>query len=178
MGRSRYRAIASYPHFITCSITEWMPIFSKPELVAIAFKSLSFLQDQRRLILHGYVFMENHCHLIVSGERLTKDVGYFKSFTARSIVDWLKQHQPHGYWLKQLERAKARHKTQQRYQVWQEGCHPQGITSAAMLQQKLDYIHNNPVKRGYVDDPAHWRYSSYRNYMGQGGVLTVTILEV
>ncbi|MFG6096425.1 hypothetical protein SPB21_14290 [Leptothoe sp. ISB3NOV94-8A] len=48
------------------------------------------------------------------------------------------------------------------------------ICSDEMLRQKLDYIHNNPVKRGYVDNPAHWRYSSYRNYLGEPGLLSIT----
>ncbi|WP_298917869.1 hypothetical protein [uncultured Nostoc sp.] len=47
-----------------------------------------------------------------------------------------------------------------------------------MLRQKLDYIHNNPVRRGYVDDPAHWRYSSCRNYIGQLGLLQVELIDV
>jgi steroid 5-alpha reductase family enzyme len=51
------------------------------------------------------------------------------------------------------------------------------IASEAMLRQKVEYIHQNPVKRGYVDDPAHWRYSSYRNYLGEAGLLPVTMLH-
>ncbi len=42
-----------------------------------------------------------------------------------------------------------------------------------MMRQKLDYIHYNPVRRGYVDDPVHWRYSSARNYAGLPGLLPV-----
>jgi putative transposase len=45
-----------------------------------------------------------------------------------------------------------------------------------MLNQKLDYIHYNPVRCGYVEDPAHWRYSSYSNYYGQEGLLPIEIL--
>ena len=48
------------------------------------------------------------------------------------------------------------------------------IQNDEMMRQKLDYIHLNPVKRGFVDDPAHWRYSSARNYAGQEGVIPVT----
>jgi len=40
-----------------------------------------------------------------------------------------------------------------------------------MMLQKLEYIHNNPVARGYVDDPVHWRYSSARNYARQEGLI-------
>ena len=42
-----------------------------------------------------------------------------------------------------------------------------------MLVQKLEYIHGNPVRRGYVDDPVHWRYSSARNYAGLEGLIEV-----
>ncbi|MEM7773314.1 MAG: transposase [Cyanobacteria bacterium P01_A01_bin.37] len=177
MGRSHYRAIRNQPHFLTCTTVEWMPIFSKPELVAILFNSINFLQHHQRLTLYSYVVMENHCHFIASAENLTREIGCFKSFTARSIVDWLKDNQPKSYWLAQFKQAKRDHKTKQEYQVWQEGCHPQVILSSEMLHQTLEYIHNNPVKRGYVDDPAHWRYSSYRNYLGDEGVLAVTLLD-
>ena len=91
-------------------------------------------------------------------------------------MDWLQENRPKSYWLQRMETAKLRHKIGQRYQLWQEGSHPQLIGSEAMLRQKLEYIHNNPVVRGYVDDPAHWRYSSYRNYAGEAGVLPVTLL--
>ena len=45
--------------------------------------------------------------------------------------------------------------------------------AVSILRQKLDYIHLNPVKRGYVDEPCHWRYSSARNYDGRPGVMEV-----
>jgi putative transposase len=75
--------------------------------------------------------------------------------------------------LEQLRYFKLRHKVDQRYQLWQEGSHPKEIGSDEMLVQKLEYAHNNPVKRGYVDDPLHWRYSSARNYARQRGLIDV-----
>jgi len=44
-----------------------------------------------------------------------------------------------------------------------------------MIEQKIAYIHDNPVKRGYVDDPRHWRYSSARNYAGESGLIEVAV---
>ncbi|WP_415228798.1 hypothetical protein [Psychromonas sp.] len=43
---------------------------------------------------------------------------------------------------------------------------PELIQNEAMMLQKIEYIHHNPVKRGYVDQAVHWRYSSARNYEG------------
>ena len=59
------------------------------------------------------------------------------------------------------------------YQVWQEGSHPQEIYGEKMLIQKIEYIHNNPVRRGYVDEAGYWRYSSARTYEGMEGLLEV-----
>jgi REP element-mobilizing transposase RayT len=152
-------------------------MFGKVEFAEIIFNSLNFLQRQQRLKLYGYVIMENHLHLIASAASLSKEIGDFKSFTARCIIDLLKKNNS-NYILNQFEFYKLKHKTKQEYQVWQEGFHPQAILDEEMFKQKLDYIHNNPVKRGYIDDPAHWRYSSYRNYMGQPGLLEVELIDL
>ena len=176
MGRSRYQVIGIQPHFLTCTVVNWMPLFSKVEFTEIIFNSLNFLQRQQRLKLYGYVIMENHLHLIASATSLSKEIGNFKSFTARCIIDLLQKNSS-NYILNQFEFYKLKHKTKQEYQVWQEGFHPQVILNEEMFIQKLDYIHNNPVKRGYIDDPVHWRYSSYRNYMGQPGLLEVELID-
>ncbi len=64
--------------------------------------------------------------------------------------------------LQELQYYKLKHRTDQQHQLWQEGSHPEMIETEAMMWQKIEYIHNNPVRRGYVDDPIHWRYSSAR----------------
>ena len=58
-------------------------------------------------------------------------------------------------------------------QSWEEGYQPKLIQSDAMMINKINYIHNNPVKRGYVDEAMHWRYSSARDYEGIGGLIAV-----
>ena len=96
----------------------------------------------------------------------------FKSYTAKRILELLEQKGAKTL-LKQLAAHKLRHKTESTYQVWQEGNHPEQIQGNEMMWQKLEYMHNNPVNRGYVDDPVHWRYSSARNYAGQAGLVEV-----
>jgi hypothetical protein len=96
----------------------------------------------------------------------------FKSFTARRIIDQLESRQ-RGAPLRAFRRFKARHKGDRDFQVWQEGSHPKAIQSDEMMRQKLEYIHFNPFKRGYVDDPIHWRYSSARNYAGLAALMPV-----
>ena len=175
MGRSRYHFLNHQPHFITCTTINWLPLFSDPELAQIILDSLNFLQDHQRLSLHGYVIMENHLHLLASAHDLSAQIAAFKSFTARSLIDRLKQRQQ-NIWLTQLIAGKRLHKTTQTHQLWQEGSHPQALFNEVAFRQKLDYIHDNPVRRGYVDAPAHWRYSSSRNYLSLPGLLEMDVL--
>jgi len=67
---------------------------------------------------------------------------------------------------------KANHK-EKIYQVWEEGYKPKLIQDNKTMIQKINYIHQNPVKRGYVDEAQHWRYSSARDYVGVDGLIDV-----
>ena len=160
MGRSRYRfGESAFPHFLTCTVVGWLPVFTRPETVQIVLDSWKFLQDHNRMVLLGYVILENHIHFIASAENLAKEVGDFKSVTARRIIDYLSERHVQTL-LDGLEYHKVPHKRDRCFQLWQEGSQPKLIDTEAMLRQKLEYIHNNPVQRGYVSDPTHWRYSS------------------
>ncbi|MEN6450897.1 MAG: transposase [Thermoguttaceae bacterium] len=174
MTRTRYKIYDTvFPHFLTCTVVGWLPVFTRRETVEIILDSRRFLQQNGRLILYGYVILENHLHLIASADELARQIAEFKSFTARAIIELLEARKV-GLILRQLERLKAKHKDDRTHQFWQEGSHPQQIDCDEMVWQKLEYIHNNPVVRGYVDDPLHWRYSSARNYAGQAGLVPVT----
>jgi hypothetical protein len=75
--------------------------------------------------------------------------------------------------LQELSFYKQRHKAEQAHQLWPEGSHPQQLSMDNMVWQELAYMHNKPLRRGYVDEPIHWRYSSARNYVGLPGLLDV-----
>src|SRR5204863_9195609 len=96
----------------------------------------------------------------------------FKMYSARAIIELLESHGAEVL-LRQLRAQKLRHKIKSEYQVWQEGSQPKQIQNDDMMRQKLEYMHNNPVQRGYVDEPVHWRHSSARNYAGQPGLFPV-----
>jgi putative transposase len=173
MTRSRYRIFEhEYPYFMTWTIVGWLPVFTRQETVEIILDSWRFLQRERSFRLFGYVVLENHLHLIASAPELEKVIKDSKSFTARRIVDLLERRAAKVL-LKQLRFHKLPHKTESDYQMWQEANHPEQIQRDTMMWQKIQYMHNNPVERGYVDDPLHWRYSSARNYAGQPGLIDV-----
>ncbi len=173
MARDRYKVkLDQQPHFVTCTIVNWLPVFTRPQTVDIVLDSLRHLQSNDALTIFGFVIMENHTHFIVSSGLLSNTIGRFKSFTARKIIDLLRDKGEKGI-LWQLSYAKLPHKVDREYQLWQEGSHPVLIQGEDMMRQRLEYMHNNPVRRGYVDDPVHWRYSSARNYAGREGLLEV-----
>jgi putative transposase len=172
MGRSRYKfKDRSAPHFMTCTVLRWIPVFTRPETVNIVLDSCRYLMNEG-FRLYAFVILENHLHLIAQSEKLDRDMMRFKSYTARQIIDYLELNNVRMI-LDQLALYKKAHKSDSRYQFWQEGVHPELISSDEMMRTKVEYIHNNPVVRGYVDRPEHWRYSSARNYIGEQGLLDV-----
>jgi putative transposase len=173
MARSRY-AITEIekPHFLTCTIVEWLPLFTRPALVDIVLNTWRFQQANQGLKLFGYVVLENHLHYLAQSPNLAKSVAGFKSFTARNIINHLEDARAEST-LKRLRFAKRGHKLDRVYQVWQEGAHAELVYSESVMRQKLDYIHHNSVKRGYVDLGEHWRYSSAGDYQGQPGLLEI-----
>lgn len=173
MGRSRYLITEpDRPHFLTCTVLEWLPVFIKPEAVQVILNSWKFLRLDSGLQLYGYVILENHLHCIAHSTDLSRDIRRFRSYTARQIIDHLQTAKAFGL-LSRLKSAKKIHKSDREYQLWQERVHAELIMSDDMMRQKLEYIHSNPIQRGYVDLPEHWRYSSARNYAGDEGLIEI-----
>ncbi len=157
---------------MTCTVVEWLAVFTRPETVQILLDCWSYQREHAGLRLYGYVVLENHLHFIAQAQNLNKCVSSFKSFSARQIIDYLQVHHADRV-LDQLRVAKREHKADREYQFWQEGVHPELVFNEEMMREKLDYIHANPVKRGYVDLPEHWRYSSASHYIGLAGLIDI-----
>ena len=90
MGRSRYTITeADKPYFMTCTVVEWLPVFTRPETVNILLDCWQYQRQHAGLKLYGYVILENHLHFIAQADNLNKCVSSFKSYTARQILDHL-----------------------------------------------------------------------------------------
>jgi putative transposase len=113
--------------------------------------------------------------MIVKSKELIKTIRLIKMFSAKEIVKQLKVDNESQI-LRQLELNKKEYKTNSDYQVWQEGFMPKEIMSDEMLNQKIEYIHYNPVKKGLVNDPADWKYSSACIYeRGEKGIIELDL---
>jgi hypothetical protein len=127
--------------------------------------------------------MTNHIHLVAkaTGEQtLSEVIGNFKSFIATSILKELpNSNESRREWLiymfsffaKKNQRPSA-------HQFWQTDNHPIDLYTSRVIQQKLNYIHNNPVRANWVRMAQHYIYSSASNYLDDGrGTLRVEVLD-
>ena len=171
--RTRYRpAEADRPYFVTSTVVQWIPVFTSAAYCSVITDSLLFCREQKGLLLHAYVIMDTHIHLIVTAPDVTRFMRDFKSYTGKKIIDLL-HHDNKEWLLERLEFYKKVYKAESFHQIWQEGFHPELIKSEEMFLQKADYLQHNPVRRGLVSLPEHWVYSSAPNYLLGSGVIEV-----
>ncbi len=158
--RSRYRIHeAQGTYFVTCTVVAWLPVFTTSARCDILVEALKYCRTHKSLKIYAWVMLDNHFHAILAAPDLPRILTDFKRHTAQRILEQIEK-EGCDWLLNQFEYFRAKHKAESRHQVWQEGSHPQEIGSDEMMLQKLDYIHDNPVKRGLVAGPEHWRYSS------------------
>lgn len=167
-------------YFVTSTIVFWIDLFTRKEFKYILVDSLHYYQEKRGLILHAYVIMPSHIHMIVSSENgdLSAIMRDFKKLTNKRIIACIEEiNESRKEWLLRAFTQAGKHlKRIVKYKVWQDGNHPIELYSASIMRQKLDYIHNNPVKDEFVDEPEYYWYSSARNYAGQKGLIDVELL--
>ena len=175
--RSRYRVIVpDETYFLTTTIVEWIPVFFSVDACETVTQSLTYCRNHKGLRLYAYVIMDNHVHLVAEAPDLSNVIQAFKRHTARELIA-LAERSGKEWLLNQFAYYRRRGKNASLHQVWQEGFHPQLVDTADLFWQKVEYIHENPVRRGYVDAPEHWRYSSARDYHG-GGLRVMEIDDV
>ena len=173
MARSRYRFAGHHlPPFLTCTVVECPPVFTRRAAVAILLDSWRYLGAHTGLKLYGYVVLEYHLPAVAQAEDLPSIWSGFKSCTAWKTIDLLEANGAEAL-LKRMRFSCKAHRNDREHQFWQEGSHPQVIENEVVLMEKEDYIQNKPVKGGDVERPEHWGWSSARNYGGETGLLEV-----
>ena len=164
-------------YFITSTIVEWMPVFTNKIYFDILVSSLNFCAEQKELKIFSWVILDNHFYLVCRASELSKTVQSLKRHTAKQILEQLETDNK-KWMLNLFSYYKKRHKHQSEHQVWQEGFFPKLVISDDMLTQKIEYLHYNPVKRGYVENPEDWLHSSARYFStGEASLVKMTSLE-
>lgn len=121
MGRSRYKFHEEYyPYFITSTVVQGLPLFMDARICNTILDALTYAQHVNKVLLYAYVIMPNHIHIIVEGEQLSARLRAFKSYTARSIINYLKANNKRRT-LAELKSGKLDNHKDSEFQVWQEG---------------------------------------------------------
>jgi len=150
-----------HPEFLTVTCLEWKNILADDRFKDIITDSLTYLTQSNRIYIYCFVIMSNHFHLIwqMVGDHKRSDVQRdFLKYTGQQIVKTLQNEQSEI--LKELlVNAKDR-----KHQVWERNSLGVPLWTPEVFRQKLDYIHDNPVKAGLCKRPEDYRYSSARFY--------------
>lgn len=165
-------------YFLTMTVINWIDIFTKPSHKHIIVDSLNHCIKEKGLIVYGWCLMTNHLHLIAAAEEnlnLSDIIRDFKKFTSKAITEEIKNSRDgRKEWiLNHFAFYGKIHPKEIRYKAWMDGNDAKEISSTEFLLQKLDYIHNNPVRAEFVEEPHHFRYSSAGDYAGMKGLVKI-----
>lgn len=161
-------------YFVTFTVIDWIDIFIRDEYRNIIIDSVRYCQINKGLEVYAYCFMTSHIHWIIGTggpNKLEDIIRDLKSFTSRHIRKAMEDknyvHESRREWiLRRMYQAGKYNSNNIDFQFWQQHSHPIELNTNEIIDQKLEYIHLNPVAAGFVDVPESWMYSSARDYAG------------
>jgi REP element-mobilizing transposase RayT len=160
------KANTDHAYFLTFTVVGWIDVFTRKELADIIIEKLKIAQKDHAVLIYAYVIMPSHIHLIAqksNHDLLSEWIGNFKSLTAKEIIKAIntESYESRRSWLDYLFKFFAKFQRQNPgYMFWQKTNHPIEVYSTDVFNQKMDYIHNNPVIANIVTDPSYYFYSS------------------
>lgn len=169
-------------YFLTCTVNKWVDVFTRKAYSDIIIDSLNFCVANKGLIIYGYVIMSNHVHLLVQArnENLSDVLRDFKKYTSHTVVREINnntQESRRNWMLWLLKEIDAAGKVS--YQFWKPDNHPEMCYQPGFMWQKLNYIHNNPVRAGLVHRAEEYINSSAADYVHgkQVGKVKLVLLD-
>jgi putative transposase len=180
MSGDRYHIVNQHAvHFLTLTVVDWIDLFTRKEFSLIVVESLNYCAANKNLIIYGWVIMSSHIHLLCKvnePDGLSSVLRDLKKFISKQIIkqvddvgesrkEWLLNR--FSYEAKRIHRAKN-------YKVWKDDNHAIEIDAYIDIEQKLNYIHDNPVKALIVSQAEHYYFSSAIDYAEGKGIVTIS----
>lgn len=161
----RRTAVTDELYFVTLTVTDWLDVFTRRIYSDLMIENLKYCQQNKKLNIYAYVLMTNHLHLIANAEdgSLSDILRDFKTYTSKELIKLIANNpleSRRDWLLNAFEFAGKQNPQNKHHQFWQNGNYPVLLYSADFIQQKIDYIHNNPVKAGFVGSAHEYWYSS------------------
>ena len=166
-------------HFLTHTVVDWIDVFTRRELASVIVDSLNYCIENKGLEVYVWCLMSSHLHMIARTAENVKDdlsgvMRDFKKYTSKKIIGTIPEiNESRKEWL--LNRFQTGLDS---FQVWQEGMHPVELYTKRFTDQKMDYIHNNPVEAGLVREPQDYLLSSAADYyVNRKGLVKICYIE-
>jgi len=169
-------------YFLSFATVNWIDVFIRPVYKDIVVDSLNYCIEQKGLEVYAWCIMSSHVHLIIGtqGNPMEDIIRDLKRHTAKAILKAIAENgqESRREWMLWLfGRAGKRNSNNQQYQFWQQHNQPIELNTNFLLDQKLNYIHQNPVEAGFVREPEDYPYSSATDYTGIKGLVNLILLE-
>jgi REP element-mobilizing transposase RayT len=167
--RWKNAAVGTSTFFISATINSWQPLFNYEIPRDILIDDFIFYRNKYNAKIIAYVIMPEHYHTLIELEApslLPSWLRDIQSHTANEISKWLRNStmvKDNSLWkIIPIFRKKAEGKSI--LTIWKEQARAEGIFTIKVLRQKIEYIHANPVRRGLVQNPGDWPWSSWKDY--------------
>ena len=187
MSEGGYKIRDQYSvYFMTFTTVGWIDLFTRKECKQIIIESLQYCIENKGLVVYAFVLMESHLHLVARGSESSKGlsdlVRDFKKFTSKQLIKWITNSgkESRKEWMQVVMKYHAKFNNRNsNYQLWQQNNRPKECLTPQFTWQKINYIHDNPVRAGIVDNPEEYRHSSARNYLyREDCLLRVELMEL
>ena len=178
MGRNYKFHNVTAPYFVSFATVYWLDVFVRQQYFEVLVASVDHCRKEKGLELYAYCFMPSHIHFIFRSTNgdpggLLRD---FKKHTAKNMIKAIAEHpqESRREWLLWMfEKAGSKKGNVSKHQFWQHHNKPIELWSTAVIKQKIDYIHGNPVESGFVVHPEEWKYSSAKNFSDDHTVMQI-----
>ncbi len=170
-------------YFVTYTVISWIDVFTRNIYKDVMLDSWNFCMKHKGLKIHAWCIMTNHVHMIVSSEQdelsnIMRDMKSFTSTTLKRIITENPQESRKKWMLSMMKSAGVKNNNNDAFQLWQQHNHPIILDTNRLIDQKLNYIHDNPVKEGFVDEPEDYLYSSAKDYVGIKGLIDIELIDL
>jgi putative transposase len=169
-------------YFITFATIGWVDVFTRIEYKNVFIDCVKYCQKEKGLLLYAWCLMTNHVHLIAKakeGFELPGIMRDMKKFTSKKITAAIEENiqESRKEWIMAIFKKSGEYNcNNKKIQFWQQNNKPIELWTPSVIQQKLDYIHYNPVEVGVVEYPEQYLYSSARNFAGGVGLIELEVL--
>jgi len=163
---------------LTFTIEDWVDVFTRNEYKIVIVDSLNYCIENKGFEVFAWCLMSNHLHLVcraVEPARISDIIRDFKKFTAKTILDKIKTEPEsrRDWMLYRFEFAGKFDNRISKYRFWQDTNHAIQLDNTKLIEQKINYTHDNPVRALIVGKQEDYLYSSARDYAGEKGLVNV-----